>query len=198
MPKGTYAKDAAEAEEDLAAYCEASGLDREWIGGDRWATTVRIACDRKYGYDEAYRTIDADQVELLTEAARTKRKSTLDGDEDGLLSLVEQAEELSKTLVPTILQQCADAYVGGRRVNLGLSKAMTSAKYAQLREDWDVAGQYATGDGVFTNFHSFPPQDKKKAGKGNVGATLAVRGVQGNLLVEIAGRTFTMHVDISD
>ncbi|MFG2606402.1 hypothetical protein ACGFT2_23050 [Streptomyces sp. NPDC048514] len=198
MPKGTYAKDAAEAETDLVAYCAASAFDREWLSEERWATTIRIACDRKYGYDEAYRAIDSDQVALLAESARSARRSKLDGDEDGLLSLVEQAEELSKTLVPEILQQCADAYVGGQRVNLGLSGAMTRTEFAQLRKAWAVAGEYASGEGVFTDFHDFPPQDKKKAGKGTVGATLATRGVQGNLLVKIAGRTFDMHVDIKD
>ncbi|MEU2158051.1 hypothetical protein ABZ532_24105 [Streptomyces sp. NPDC019396] len=198
MPKGTYAKDATEAETDLIAYCKASHFDREWMSDERWATTVRIACDKEYGYDEAYRTIDTDQVALLAETAKQGRKSKLDADEDDLLSLVERADELAKTLVPNILQQCADAYLGGQRVNLGFSKAMTRTEFAQLRKDWTVAGEYATGDGMFTNFHSFPPQDKQKAGKGSVGDTLARRDTQGNLLVKIAGRTFNMHVDIKD
>ncbi|WP_338674780.1 hypothetical protein V1460_18660 [Streptomyces sp. SCSIO 30461] len=165
MPKGTYAKDATEAEGDLTAYCKASNFDREWLSVERRATTVRIACDQEYGYDEVYRTIDTDQVALLAETAKQARKSKLDADDDDLLSLVEHTEELSKTLVPNILQQCADAYLGGQRINLGFSKTMTRTEFGQLRKDWTVEGEYTTGDGMFTNFHSFPPQDKQKAGR---------------------------------
>ncbi|WP_432092964.1 hypothetical protein [Streptomyces sp. bgisy100] len=199
MPKGKYAKSTEEAEADLIAYCASVGFDREWLSAKQWSTTIDIACDKAYGFEQAHKAIDSDQIEITSTAAREARQRKLSADADGLLAAVKQDKVLKATQIPKILELCADAYVGGQRVNLGLvAKPMSTTAYETLQGQWDKAAGFATGDGVFTNFQSFEPQDKAKAGKGNVGDTLDTRGVQGNLLVRIAGRTFNMHIDIAE
>ncbi|MFJ6723131.1 hypothetical protein, partial [Streptomyces sp. NPDC091259] len=81
---------------------------------------------------------------------------------------------------------------------LGLGGSpMDPSAYEELREEWEAVAALAAG-GIYTEFHSFPPQNKAALGKGNVGGTLAKRKVQGNLLVKVAGVRFNMHIDIDD
>ncbi|MFJ9641485.1 hypothetical protein ACWEPM_38395 [Streptomyces sp. NPDC004244] len=194
MPK--YASSDEEADKDLRAYCDSIGFDPEWIVQSQWEATIRIARNEEYGIAEAHNTIDKDKERIFKVGAREARKQKLDADASGLLAALKKHYSLKDTLVPGILQQCADAYVGGERVNLGLSGSpLDPGAYEELREEWRAAAKLAAG-GVFTEFVSHAAQDKAALGKGNVGHTLAKRGVQGNLLVKIAGVRFNMHVDI--
>lgn len=194
MPR--YAKNARDADQELTAYCEKTGFDREWIDDETWATTIRIACDKLLGLDEAEKTIDADRAEMNNTAARIRRQALLDGDPSDLLDTIAGDGHFNDTLVEGILRQCAAAYVGGARVNLGLGgDKWHPTAYAALRTYWDDASQHAVG-GVFTDFVSHAPQDKAALDKANVGGTLAKRKVQGDLLVRIGGVRFNMHIDI--
>ncbi|MFJ2822249.1 hypothetical protein ACIO7M_14165 [Streptomyces toxytricini] len=196
MPK--YAGSEAEAEKDLLEYCASIGFDPEWVDPRDWQTTIGIARNEKYGFTEAHNAIDKDKERLLKAGARDARQARLDADPGGLLAAVAKHYALKDTLVPVILKQCAAAYVGGERVNLGLGGSpLDPAAYEELREEWRAASQLA-GGGVFTGFVSHAPQDKAALGKGSVGATLAQRKVQGNLLVKIAGVRFNMHVDVEE
>ncbi|MFF0549734.1 hypothetical protein ACFYUL_12335 [Streptomyces sp. NPDC004311] len=195
MPK--YAETDEDAHQSLVEYCESIGFDPEWIAPDIWATTIRIARTKDKGYVEAYKSIDTDRTEMIKSGAREARKKKLDGDAANLLGKITTHYLLKDSLVVTVLKQCAATYVGGERVNLGLGGSpMDPDAYEELRVEWGKAAPLATG-GVFTDFHSFPPQDKAAAGKGNVGGTLAQRKVQGNLLVKVAGVRFNMHIDIA-
>ncbi|MEU5398262.1 hypothetical protein ABZ348_03045 [Streptomyces sp. NPDC005963] len=196
MPK--YAETAEEAERHLREYCETIGFDPEWINPTQWDSSIRIAQDKKYGFEEARKTIDSDKAELVKSGARDARKATLDGDASGLIAAVGKHWSLKDTLVPTILKQCAAAYLGGERVNLGLGGSpMDADAYDELRGEWTQAAGLA-GGGIYTNFVSHPPQDKAALGKGSVGGTLAKRKVQGNILVKINGVRFNMHIDIAE
>ncbi|MFC7304289.1 hypothetical protein ACFQVC_08715 [Streptomyces monticola] len=199
MPKSTCAKSEEEAEADLNEYCEAIGFDPEWISPSQWAATLRIAQDKEYGYEQAHKTIDSDQEEIGRAAARKARRQRVEDDPSGVLALLDADKEFKGSLTQSILQQCADAYVAGQRVNLGLGgKPMDPEPYNELRRQWAKAALLADDDSVFTGFHSFPPQNKALVGKGNKGDTLDTRKVQGDLLVKIGGVKFNMHVDIAD
>ena len=196
MPK--HAESEEEAKRDLVQYCESIGFDPEWVTPEKWASSIGIAMNKEYGFVEARRTIESDKAEMVKDSARATRRSTLDGDGAGLLARAKTHYALKDTLVPGILKQCADAYVGGERVNLGLGgKPMDRDNYGELRDEWRQAAALAAG-GVFTEFVSHAPQDKAALGKGAVGGTLGKRKVQGNLLVKIDGVRFNMHVDIAD
>lgn len=197
MPKNGYAKSAEEAEAELKEYCKSISFDHEWISAPQWDATIRIAQDKKTGYTEAFNTIEADKHELFRAGARDARQARLDGDAAQLLATAASHYSL-KTTVAGILQQLADAYVAGHRVNLTLGgPPMDDTRYADLRDEWDDAAQLAAG-GVFTEFVSHPPQNKPAADKGNVGDTKETRKVQGDLLVKIGGVRFNMHVNIAD
>ncbi|MEU8591182.1 hypothetical protein AB0C59_29885 [Streptomyces sp. NPDC048664] len=196
MPK--YAESDKEANESLLEYCESIGFDPEWISPDKWDTTIRIARSKDKGYVEAYKAIDSDRLDMVKSGAREARKKKVDNDAANLIGKITSHYALKDSLVLTVVKQCAAAYVGGERVNLGLGGSpMDASAYAELREEWDEAAPLATG-GVYTEFHSFPPQDKAALGKGNVGDTLAKRKVQGNLLLKVAGVKFNMHIDIAE
>ncbi|MET9609896.1 hypothetical protein ABZZ17_33330 [Streptomyces sp. NPDC006512] len=196
MPK--YAKSAEEADQNLKDYCEQIGFDPEWVPVGKWDLSVGIAQDPELGFEQARKTIDSDREDMVKAGAKDARKAKLAGDPSGLLAAVASHYSLKDTLVPTILKQCAAAYVGGERVNLGLGgSAMDRDAYAELRDEWRRASGLA-GGGIFTAFVSHEPQDKAALGKGAVGGTLARRKVQGNLLVKINGVRFNMHVDIGD
>ncbi|WP_030160777.1 hypothetical protein [Streptomyces sp. NRRL S-244] len=196
MPE--YASSDEEAEKDLIAYCEKIDFDPEWVAADKWASSIRIAQQKEYGFVQARKTILSDQEELVKAGARDARKAKLDSDAADLLAQIKYDHNLKDSLVVTILNQCAAAYVGGERVNLGLGGApMDRGAYGDLRDEWTAAAELADG-GVFTGFVSHAPQNKAVLGKGQVGSTLAKRKVQGNLLVRIAGVRFNMHIDIAD
>ncbi|MCM2389791.1 hypothetical protein [Streptomyces albipurpureus] len=195
MPK--YAKSAQEAEQNLQEYCEEIGFDPEWVTPDKWASSIRIAQDKDHGFEQARKTIDSDKEDMVRAGAKDARKARLAADASGLLDTVKGHYLLKDTLVPTILTQCAAAYVGGERVNLGLGGSpMDPDTYGELRSEWRQASGLAAG-GVFTDFVSHAPQNKAALGKGSVGETLAKRKVQGNLLVKIGGVRFNMHIDIA-
>lgn len=195
MPK--YAKSAQEAEQNLQEYCEEIGFDPEWITPDKWAASIRIAQDKDHGFEQARKTIDSDKADIAKSAAKEARKAKLAADASGLLDAVAVHYLLKDTLVPTILNECAAAYLGGERVNLGLGGSpMDAEAYDELRGEWRRAAGLAAG-GLFTDFVSHAPQDKAALGKGSVGDTLAKRKVQGNLLVKIGGVRFNMHIDIA-
>ncbi|MEU8774146.1 hypothetical protein [Streptomyces sp. NPDC048606] len=196
MPK--YAENDEDANRSLLEYCESIGFDPEWISSATWDTTIRIARTKDKGYVEAYKAIDSDRTDMVKAGAREARKKKVDNDAANLIGKIQTHYSLKDSLILTILKQCAATYVGGERVNLGLGgSAMDPDAYEELRTEWNQAAPLATG-GVFTEFHSFPPQDKAALGKGNVGASLAKRGVQGNLLVKVGGVRFNMHIDIAD
>ncbi|MEU6315484.1 hypothetical protein [Streptomyces sp. NPDC047014] len=196
MPK--YAENDQDAHQSLLEYCDSIGFDPEWIPQETWDTTIRIARTKDKGYVEAYKAIDSDRNEMVKSGAREARKKRVDGDAANLLGKVATHYLLKDSLVLPVLKQCAATYIGGERVNLGLGGSpMDPDAYEELREEWGKAAPMATG-GVFSDFHSFPPQDKAAAGKGNVGGTLAKRKVQGNLLVKVAGVRFNMHIDIAE
>ncbi|MFD3870454.1 hypothetical protein [Streptomyces sp. NPDC058623] len=195
MPK--YAKSAAEADQNLRDYCDEIGFDPEWVPAGKWDLSVGIAQNPEHGFEQARKTIDSDKEDIFKSGAKDARKAKLSGDPSGLLAAVKVHYSLKDTLVPTILKQCADAYVGGERINLGLGgSAMDADAYGELRDEWRQAAGLA-GGGLFTEFVSHAPQDKAALGKGAVGGTLARRKVQGNLLVKINGVRFNMHVDIA-
>ncbi|NEC89050.1 hypothetical protein [Streptomyces sp. SID12501] len=195
------AKNADDAKTQLTSYCADISFDPEWISPEKWQTTIGIACDKQYGLEEAKRTIQQDMLDLAGSKAKENRQATLDGDPDDLFDTIEATPALNNTLAHKILKLCATAYVGGERVNLGLGlggkKKMPPAEYTTLCGLWTLAAGHITGAGVFTEFVSHPPQDKAALGKGNVGATLDTRGLQGNLLVKINGVRFNMHIDIA-
>ncbi|WP_328972813.1 hypothetical protein [Streptomyces sp. NBC_00239] len=196
MPK--FAASAEEADQDLREYCESIGFDPEWVAPEKWASSVSIAQQKQYGFEEAHKTIDSDKDELRKDAAAKARKAKLAGDAAGLIAALKVHYALKDSLVREIIDQCAATYLGGERVNLGLGgKPMDRETYSELRKEWRAASALATG-GVFSDFVSHDPQDKAALGKGAVGATLARRGVQGNLLMRINGVRFNMHIDIAD
>ncbi|MFD9791893.1 hypothetical protein ACFWXK_13180 [Streptomyces sp. NPDC059070] len=196
MPR--YAKNPKEAEQDLIEYCEEIGFDPEWVEPRKWASSIDIAQDKELGFAGARKTIDSDKEDMVKSGARDARAAKLAADPSGLLAAVKVNYKLKGSLVGTILKQCADAYVGGERVNLGLGGTpMDADAYGELRGEWGLASGLA-GGGVFTEFVSHAPQDKAALGKGSVGGTLAQRKVQGNLLVKICGVRFNMHIDIAD
>ncbi|MFB6810840.1 hypothetical protein [Streptomyces sp. NPDC056387] len=196
MPE--YAGSDEEAEKDLIAYCEKIDFDPEWVDPEKWAASIRIAQQKQYGFVEARKTILSDQEDLVKAGARDARQAKLDADAADLLTRITYDRDLKDSLVVTVLEQCAAAYVGGERVNLGLGGApMDRGAYGELRDEWSAAGDLADG-GVFSDFVSHAPQNKAALGKGQVGDTLAKRKVQGNLLVRIAGVRFNMHIDISN
>lgn len=191
-----YAENAEDAKTELKAYCKTINFDHEWISPSQWAATIRIAQDKKLGYKEAFKTIDTDLDDMRKAVALARRKATLAGDASNLLTAVKYDRNLKDSLVVTILAQCAKAYEGGERVNLGLGGSpMDEDAFTDLRGEWDEAAALADG-GIFTDFVSHDPEDKAALGKGSVGGTLAKRKVQGNLLVRIAGVRFNMHIDI--
>ncbi|MET7701595.1 hypothetical protein [Streptomyces sp. NPDC005485] len=192
-----YAKSDAEAKERLLAYCDKIDLDPAWISDSKWDTTIRIARQKEYGWDEAENTIDSDKTEIAGAKAKEARQAKLDGDASNLMNTILATPALNNTPAHRMLVQCAAAYVGGIRTNLGYGSKMTRAAYATVRGQWTQISQQA-GGGVYTAFVSHDPQDKAALGKIWVGDTLAVRGVQGNLLVRIGGMRFNMHVDITD
>lgn len=194
MPQ--IAESREDAEQKLTEYCLKTGFDKEWITKKQWDTTIDIALDPNFGLKDAEDTIDADRVANMAEKAKQARREALAADSMDLLDCVAKDERLTNSHAVSILQQCADAYIDGQRVNLGYGTALTRAKYARLKDHWDYASDYDGGS--FTEFASHEPQDKAALGKGNVGDTLATRGVQGNLLVKINGMRFNMHIDITD
>ncbi|GAA4914250.1 hypothetical protein ACFPM3_22925 [Streptomyces coeruleoprunus] len=197
MPNNDHARSAEEAEVELKAYCESISFDHEWISASQWASAIRIAQAQETGYAEAFKSIDADKDDLLRAGARDARRARLDGDAAQLLATAASHYSL-KTTVAGILQQLAEAYVAGHRVDLTLGGLpMHATTYEDLRNEWDDAAQLAAG-GVFTEFVSHPPQNKAAANKSNVGHTKETRKVQGNLLVKIGGVRFNMHVNIAD
>ncbi|MCP9206551.1 hypothetical protein [Streptomyces cucumeris] len=195
MPK--FAKTDAEADASLREFCDSIDFDPEWITPEQWATTIRIARDKDTGYEEAQKSIIGDRDDMAKASAKKVRLERLNGDASDLLDTVEGDPVFNGSIVLDVLKECAQAYVGGQRVNLGLGGSpMHSSRYAELRKLWDKAAKRAVG-GVFTDFMSHAPQDKAALGKGNVGDTLDRRGVQGNLLVRIDGVRFNMHINIA-
>ncbi|WP_105975188.1 hypothetical protein [Streptomyces geranii] len=197
----TIAQSREQANTHLTKYCADLGFDPEWITTKKWETTIDIACDGNFGLEDAERTIQQDMLDIAGGVAKSKRKLALTADTDNLLDTITGDPELNETLAHTALKLCADAYVGGERVNLALGlggkKKMSPTNYDALRALWTEIATYAGGAGVFTEFVSHPPQDKAALGKGNVGATLDTRQVQGNLLVKINGVRFNVHVDVA-
>lgn len=73
-------------------------------------------------------------------------------------------------------------------------QTQVNAAVTAWRQAWD--------DGEFhqnvSNVHVFPRQNKRAAGKGNVGNTLDTRKWQANFISTWHGRTINVHVDLPD
>jgi hypothetical protein len=188
------ARNREEAETALRAYCTKIDFDPEWLG-DRWETTLRIACDPQFGLGEALKTIEEDKLEVNRSARRAQRQAQVAA--DPLPGRVATDGRFGAEVREVMTQLCA-AYVGGYRVNLELGgDPMDPTAYEPLRQEWkEVRNAAATYPGcIFTAFVAHVPQDKRAVGRGNVGDTLGKRRFQGDLLVTIDGVKFNMHVN---
>ncbi|WP_037604589.1 hypothetical protein [Streptacidiphilus rugosus] len=194
---GRHAKDRAEADAELRAHCEKWGFDPEFVGEHKWRLTLGIACNPEFGYPEAIKALEADRMELHRDAVRAGRLGQVDGDR--LIATIATDGRFHGSAVHGILQQMADAYVAGERVNLGLGgQPFDPETYEELRDEWTQVGRVAaTLGGIFTAFAGLDPQDKALEGRGNVGATLEQRRYQGDLLATINGIRFNMHVNLT-
>ncbi|HYN94574.1 MAG TPA: hypothetical protein VES42_12055 [Pilimelia sp.] len=195
-PKQAYAKSSEEAEKWLLAYADRIGLDKAWVGGDDWATTVRIACDKANGLETAGRTLDQELLDLRSAARREARREVV----ADYRAAMEQAAGQRDGDLGAILVQCFDRYIAGAALQFTYGAKMTKDRAEQLRGPWrqlnEDVDDYAADD-VIHGFHAPKPQDKAAVGKGTVGDTLATRGWQANFLVHIGGRKFNAHVDLN-
>ncbi|KIF78065.1 hypothetical protein QR77_38170 [Streptomyces sp. 150FB] len=180
------------AEADLRAFCETRGFDLEAL--EDWSTLVMIVYNPKLGLEDAKKTIVEESEKHLSEARQRERQERVT--KDKLSAAIAPVGSLNDD-IRNIVEQLADAYVGGHRVNLALGRTLLAWEHDELREQWnmvrDVAGKIPNC--IFTNFHSYPATDKAAAGHGNVGNTLDTRRYQGNLLVFINGVKFNIHIN---
>jgi hypothetical protein len=198
QPKIEYARTRAEADAELRAYCQKLGFDPEWLGERKWGTRLDIACNPEYGYEQARRAVEDDKIEIARKEARTARQVLVAA--DTLIGRIAVDGRFKGSDVHGILQQIADAYVGGQRVNLGLGgQPFDPTAYEVLRQSWKDVGRVAgTIVGcIFTDFVGHLPQDKPALDKGNVGATMDTRRFQGDLLTSVNGIAFNMHVNLT-
>lgn len=195
--KVKVAESLEEAESELRAYCDKLDFDPKWIGPEQWKVTLRIACEAKNGgLDEAKRTIDQDLMDITSTAARGAREAEVTADQ--LPRLLAGRPRFRNSTAREILAQLTEAYIAGKRVNLMLGGApLNPPEYERLRTDWKKVGKEAAGlpACIFTGFVAHRPQDKNAEGRGNAGDTMDKRKYQGDLLVNICGVTFNMHVN---
>ncbi|MFJ9457363.1 hypothetical protein ACIRST_20025 [Kitasatospora sp. NPDC101447] len=204
-PKGEYAESTPEAESILRNYCQSISFDPEGLSDKDWTAVVRVACDPREGLDPARQILSDDKIQELRGAAQAVRQARLDADSADLLNQIQADGQFNGSHVEDILNQFCHSYVAAGERNPTLSVEYNGADYETLRTLW-AAAQGICNDAVaagavhpfFTNFHSSPAQNKQAAGKGNVGATLDSRTWQGNLLVNLGGATFNMHINIKN
>ncbi|GIG59898.1 hypothetical protein Lfu02_42700 [Longispora fulva] len=197
--KATIAASQAEAEYLLTDYCESIDFNPQWTTPEKWAASLRIACNPKEGVEIAQGTLLTDMMEVQQAAARTARQVASLPAFTNLCTSLNAAAAFNGQHVQHILTHCRDRYISGGSVNLGYGVVFTRANYTALQALWTQAATPAR-QGVpvafFTAFDSGVPQNKAALGKGSVGATLAKREWQGNLFVRIGNVRFNMHIDI--
>ncbi|WP_412538164.1 hypothetical protein R8Z50_20125 [Longispora sp. K20-0274] len=197
--KATIAASLEEAAALLHAYCEDIDFNYQWTTDDKWAASLRIACNPREGVEVAQNTLLDDKIAVQEAAARTARQAGTAAAFAALLASLNGEAQFNNGHVQHILTHCRDRYISGVSVNLGYNVVMNNAAYAALQTLWTNASTPARqggGPAVFTAFASGVPQNKAALGKGSVGYTLAKREWQGNLFVRINGVRFNMHIDI--
>ena len=102
---------------------------------------------------------------------------------------------LGDALADQIFDQARAAYVGGENRNPTFGRSCTQAEVNAAMDIWEaIDGTWQPG--FVNNFHGYRRQDKAAVGTGNVGDTLATRGVQANFISTWGKHTVNVHVDI--
>ncbi|MEC4020550.1 hypothetical protein [Streptomyces sp. H27-D2] len=191
-----YADDEAEATRLLTAYCVETGFSPEWISKDTWDTTVRIACSvaASNGLQAAMGTLDADAQALRSAARREERLGRIKVESEQLIAEAKASSNLGK-----IIGRCRDAYVAVAPADFTYGASLTRIEFDNLADDWRDLGTWAGRRQIaqFRSFTALDVEDKAAKGKGQTGDTLETRGLQGNVLVTVAGVRFNVHINIT-
>lgn len=183
-----YAENVGEATRLMKAYAER--LELEWAKLPPLLTnlTIEYAQDwKKGGIDGGEKLLFSEKQTIIDNAKKQERRETVQDDFDTI------NDNIGNDLAKAVFGVAHSVYVGGGGVNTGISGAYTQDQYYAAKREWDDIDNLDT----VSNFYALAPQDKAKAGKANVGATLATRKVQGNMFCTFKNTQIDVHVDIA-
>lgn len=183
-----YAESEREATQLMRDYATHLDLEFDKLNADLREHAVRVAqAPEEGGIDGAERLIWGEFNSIRESERREERAAAIQDDADNIEGFLEDDD-----LALAAFRIARQMYVGGAEVNGGVAGPWTKAEFDDALRLWCRVKAKKT---VF-NFHAFKPSDKAEQGKGNVGATLATRKVQGNLLCAFQGRKINIHADI--
>ena len=179
-----YAESETEARELMEAYAAKS----EVVPSPSALTAaISVAANPTLGLREAEKIIDQELIDSRSAENQKKRK---EAHADDYAVLKDQATD---DLSSSALEEAYDRYVKNpMQPNITLGKTYTQSEVNAGLKVWKALNGWA--DGV--TFWGYAGQDKAALGKGNVGDTLAKRGVQANFLCKWSGKTINVHIDI--
>ncbi|HZG56800.1 hypothetical protein [Paenibacillus sp.] len=178
-------------EQDAEAWLKANVAGFDGLGEIDREMAIGLAMDKKNGVMVAKQTLEAPGFEEEVRKRRKKRDDDITADYNAY------SGGFGDDLANAVFEVAKSAFVGGN------TNVSVSGEYSQNEVD-DAIGAWTDlleGGKLterITNVHFYRRQDKAAAGKGNVGATLARRGVQANFISTWMGAKVNVHVDISD
>lgn len=181
-----YADSEADAKALIIAY--AKRLD-EPISADDLIAYAGIAMNKGLGIDQAERAVLGKQQERRQQERMAERRAEFGTD---VKELETDALE-PDTLGHTLLRLSFDRYVGGT-LNAGVAGSYSQDEVDDACRDWNLLQQTRKNPKI--RFWGYRCQDKKGAGKGNVGDTLDERYFQANFLSSWGGAQVNIHVDL--
>lgn len=184
-----YAEDVQDAENSVF-----EGDERYDILDDsERGTVLSVAQNPEHGGIEQAKITAAD---IISEGDRQAARSLRVNRASAVLNTMTATFQTVDPLAERVLRAAASGY---ETFNANITVA--GGPYPQDTVDAAVAAWLdAWGDGDFnpnvTNVHVFPRQNKRAAGKGNVGGTLDTRKWQANFISTWYGRKINVHVDL--
>lgn len=190
LSKGVlYAEDAQDADNSVFEGDERYDI----LDENERDTVLSVAQNPAQGGIQQAKVLAADMInDGGKQAARTERASRASAVLNSMTTTFQTADPLAEA----VLRAAASGYetfnanvtvAGGPYPQANVGAAVTA-----WRDAWDGEEFHER----VTNVHIYPRQNKRAAGKGNVGGTLDTRTWQANFISTWYGRKINVHVDL--
>ena len=184
-----YAEDAQDAEKSVFESEERYDI----LDENERGTVLSVAQNPKQGGIQQAKVLALDMInDGGSQAARTQRENRASAVLNSMTTTFQTADPLAEA----VLRAAASGY---KTFNANVTVA--GGPYPQASVDaavtaWGDAWEGEEFHQDVTNVHVYPRQNKRAAGKGNVGDTLDTRTWQANFISTWYGRKINVHVDL--
>ena len=190
LSKGVlYAEDAQDAENSVFESDERYDI----LDDNERATVLSVAQNPEQGGIQQAKILATDMInDGGKQAARTERATRA----SAVLNTMTTTFQTADPLAEAALRAAASGYE-----TFNANVTVAGGPYPQANVDAAVTAWRDAWDGEefhqnVTNVHVYPRQNKRAAGKGNVGGTLDTRIWQANFISTWYGRKINVHVDL--